>query len=100
LLMVADIFGSEKAAQVGLVNKVVAKDEVLAHAQKIAKKLSLKAPGAMIKSKALLKQSYAKDLEQRIVEEIGNFGTMLQSAEAKEALTAFVEKRAPDFSNF
>jgi len=100
LLMVADIFGSEKAAQVGLVNKVVAKDEVQVHAQKIAKKLSLKAPGAMIKSKALLKQGYAKDLEQRIVEEIGNFGTMLQSAEAKEALTAFVEKRAPDFSNF
>ena len=100
LLMVADIFSSDKAAQVGLVNKVVAADEVQAHGQKIAKKLSLKAPGAMIKAKALLKQSYAADLEVRMVEEIISFGEMLKSAEAKEALSAFMEKRAPDFSSF
>ncbi len=100
LLMVADIFSSAKAEKVGLVNKVVPSSEVLAHAQKIAKKLSLKAPGAMIKAKALLKQSYYGDLETRIIEEIESFGAMLQSAEAKEALSAFVEKRAPDFSEF
>ena len=100
LLMVADIFSSAKAEKVGLVNKVVPSAEVLAHAQKIAKKLSLKAPGAMLKAKALLKQSYYGDLETRMVEEIESFGTMLQSAEAKEALSAFVEKRAPDFSQY
>jgi len=100
LLMMADIFNSAKAEKVGLVNKVVPSADVLAHAQKIAKKLSLKAPGAMIKAKALLKQSYYGDLETRIIEEIKSFGAMLQSPEAKEALSAFVEKRAPDFSEF
>ncbi len=100
LLMLADVFGADKAAQVGLVNKVVATEDTLAQAQKVAKKLSLKAPGAMIKAKSLLKQSYAADLELRLVQEIESFGEMLKSDEAKEALTAFVEKRAPDFSAF
>ena len=48
----------------------------------------------------MLKQSYLADLEARMTEEIYSFRSLLDGPEAKEALTAFMEKRKPDFSKF
>ncbi len=100
LLLLADIFGAEKANKAGLLNEVVAADDVLPLAEKVAAKLAKKAPNAIRKTKAMLKQSYLSELEARLAEEIFNFRALLDGPEAKEALTAFMEKRAPDFSKF
>jgi len=100
LLLLADIFGAEKAQHVGLVNQVVAADEVMAHAQKIAAKMASKPPSAMRLTKAMLKQGYMEQLEKRLADEIYKFRELLDSPEAQEALTAFTERRKPDFSRF
>lgn len=100
LLMVADIFGAEKAKQAQLLNEIVAADQVLALAQKVAGKLARKAPSALRTTKAMLKKSYLAELEERITTEIHSFAKLLNSPEAKEALGAFMEKRKPDFSKF
>lgn len=100
LLMVADIFGAEKAKQAQLLNEIVAADQVMPLAQKIAGKLARKAPAAVQRTKAMLKQSYLAELEERITTEIHSFAELLNSPEAKEALGAFMEKRKPDFSKF
>lgn len=100
LLLLADIFGSDKAEKAGLLNEVVDAAEVLPMAEKVAGKLSIKAPNAIRKTKAMLKQSYLADLEARMAEEIYSFRSLLDGPEAKEALTAFMEKRKPDFSKF
>lgn len=100
LLLLADIFGSEKAEKAGLLNEVVESEAVLPLAQKVASKLAVKAPNAIRKTKAMLKQAYLSDLESRLAEEIYSFRDLLDGPEAKEALTAFMEKRKPDFSQF
>lgn len=100
LLMLADIFDSAKATQAGLLNEVVAAEDVLPLAQKVAGKLAAKAPSAVRTTKAMLKKSYLADLEIRITEEIHSFARLLEGPEAKEALNAFMEKRKPDFSQF
>lgn len=100
LLILADIFNAQKAEKAGLLNEIVAPDEVLPLALKVAGKLALKAPAAVRKTKAMLKQSYLKELEERVTTEIHSFADLLNGPEAKEALTAFMEKRAPDFSQF
>ncbi len=100
LLLLADIFGAEKAEKVGLVNAVVSADEVMPHAQKIAAKMASKAPSAMRLTKAMLKQGYMEQLEKRLADEIYKFRELLDSPEAQEALTAFSERRKPDFSQF
>jgi len=52
----------------------------------------------VIETKRLLKKSQAAEVTQRIAEEFGSFGRMLQAPAAREAIAAFTEKRRPDFS--
>ena len=83
-----------------MLNEIVAADQVMPLAQKVAGKLARKAPAAVQRTKAMLKQSYLAELEERITTEIHSFAELLNSPEAKEALGAFMEKRKPDFSKF
>jgi enoyl-CoA hydratase/carnithine racemase len=51
-------------------------------------------------TKELLKRATAQAVAERMEEERRLFADRLASPEAKEAVTAFLEKRAPDFSRF
>ena len=63
-----------------------------------ARKLAAKPAGALQASKRLLKRSFREQLKAAMKAENEEFSAQVQSADAKEALTAFLEKRAPDFS--
>ena len=65
-----------------------------------AEALAAKPPSALRTAKALMKAANADLLQETILTEIGHFGRMLRSPEAVEALTAFSERRKPDFSQF
>ncbi len=100
LLLLGEPFTAEQALNARLINAVLPDGEVLAHARKQALKLAQKPPAALRTSKMLLK-TWRKDfLREVIVKEAQHFGPMLHEPEAKEALTAFMEKRKPDFSRF
>ena len=51
-------------------------------------------------TKALLKDTGGVATQARMAEEAGHFATMLRAPEAREAMTAFFEKRKPDFRQF
>ena len=57
------------------------------------------APGAVKTAKMLINQP-PEDLQTRIEREGGLFAEQLRSEEFREAATAFMERRAPDFSKF
>ncbi len=57
-------------------------------------------PDSMRTTKALLKRSQQSVLADTFQAEFKEFGRMLQGPEAKEAMNAFMERRAPDFSAF
>ena len=98
-LLLGEPFMAEAALEVGLVNRVVPPTECNAMAQAQAKKLAAKPLTALIETKRLLKKGQAAPVLERMAEEGESFGRMLREPAAREAFTAFMAKRKPDFSN-
>jgi enoyl-CoA hydratase/carnithine racemase len=79
---------------------VVPVAELRAFAQGQAAKL-VALPAASIRTtKALMKRARTGAINDTMAAENERFGAMLLAPEAKEAFTAFFEKRKPDFSSF
>ncbi len=97
-LLLGDPFMAEAALEIGLVNRVVPPTECNAIAQTQARKLAAKPLSALVETKRLMKKGLQPALVERIGEEGQSFGRMLREPAAREAFTAFMEKRKPDFS--
>jgi enoyl-CoA hydratase/carnithine racemase len=98
LLLLCDSLDGARAHELGLVNAVLPAAELEAHAQQICARLARKAPSALRHTKALLRETQHATVLERIEQEGAIFGAQLRTPEAREAFTAFFEKRAPDFS--
>ena len=98
-LLLGEPFTAETALEIGLVNRIVPPSGVNALAQQQARKLANKPLPSLIETKRLMKKSNAPALAERMVEEGASFGRMLKEPAAREAFTAFMEKRKPDFSS-
>jgi enoyl-CoA hydratase/carnithine racemase len=99
LLLLGMPFGARRAAELGLVTRVVSDDRLLATAMETAQALAAKPAGALQASKRLLKRWSRERTESAVLEEIQEFGARVRSKEAREAITAFLEKRRPDSSH-
>jgi enoyl-CoA hydratase/carnithine racemase len=99
LLMLGEPFDAGAARDMGLINAVVPAVYLQEVVTAKAKELAAKPPGALRETKALLRAD-GKDISARIALEAAAFGHRLESAELKEAVAAFFEKRRPDFSKF
>jgi enoyl-CoA hydratase/carnithine racemase len=99
-LLLGEPFDARDAHAIGLVNRVVPAGELQAFAAAQAAKLVALPASSMRATKALIKGASAQEIAQRMTEEAEQFGKMLRSPEAREAMSAFFEKRKPDFSKF
>ncbi|NUU03281.1 enoyl-CoA hydratase [Herbaspirillum robiniae] len=99
-LLLGEAFGPDEALQMGIVNRVVSLDELLPLAQKQAARLAALPAASIRVTKQLMKKNRVAATEQQMAAEIEHFAQMLTAPEAKEAFTAFFEKRKPDFSRF
>jgi enoyl-CoA hydratase/carnithine racemase len=97
LILTGQSFDARRAAELGLVTRVVPNQELLATASDTAQKLAQKPLAALRACKRLLKQSTREQLEQAVRLENEEFSERVRSAEAKEAFAAFLEKRPPNF---
>ncbi len=97
-LLLGEPFMAEAALEVGLVNRVVPPSEAKALAQATARKLAAKPLSALMETKRLMKQGPQAQVLARMREEGESFRRMLGEPAAREAFTAFMEKRKPDFS--
>ncbi len=99
-LMLGEPFTAQEAYDMGIVSKVVPAADVLAFARAQAAKL-VALPAASIRTtKRLMTSGRKEELNTIIAKESKLFGEMLLAPEAKEAFTAFFEKRKPDFTKF
>jgi enoyl-CoA hydratase/carnithine racemase len=98
-LLLGEPFMAETALEIGLINRIVPPAEANALAQRQAQKLAAKPLSSLIETKRLMKKGHAASVAERIEEEGASFGRMLSEPAAREAFTAFMEKRRPDFSN-
>ena len=99
-LLLGEPFSASDAAQAGLVNCVLPNPQVFAHALNWATTLANKPPQALLGTRELMRRANQDATRNAISAEAGLFKRLLQSDEAKEAFSAFVEKRKPDFSRF
>jgi enoyl-CoA hydratase/carnithine racemase len=97
MLLLGEPFGAEAALAMGLINGVVPAEELEETAMAAARKLAAKPRGTLLKIKALMRAP-VRPLDEVFTREVAVFEECLKSSELKEAVAAFKEKRAPDFS--
>ena len=79
----------------GVANEALPSAQLRARARAVAETVAAKPPVAVAHTKALMRDAEA--IASRMGEEAVHFASQLRSPEAREAFTAFVEKRPPDF---
>jgi len=99
-LLLGEAFDAAEAHAMGIVNRVLTAEELLPFAQKQAAKLAALPASSVRVTKQLMKKNRVAATEAQMASEIEHFAKMLTAPEAKEAFTAFFEKRRPDFSKF
>jgi enoyl-CoA hydratase/carnithine racemase len=97
-LMLGEPFFAEAAMEVGLVNRVLPPTEVNGYANAQARKLASKPITSLMETKRLMKKGQHAAVLQQMADEGASFRQLLTAPAAKEAFTAFMEKRRPDFS--
>jgi len=93
LILLGRPFDARRALDLGFVTGVVSDDAVLPTARETAERLAKQPAGALQASKRLLKRSLREPLEAAAKAEAQEFTSRVRSAEAREAFTAFLEKR-------
>ena len=97
LLLTGDALEAQDAKAAGLVNKVVADEELMAEARALAGRLARQAPLAMAETKRLLNMDVDASLAESIREGGRGLSRMLETEDGKEGVAAFLEKRRPEF---
>jgi len=97
LILLGAPFDAKRAAELGFVTKIVSDQDLLRIATETARKLAIKPASALRASKRLLKQSFSEQTKAAIKAENEEFSVQVRFDDAREALTAFLEKRPPDF---
>ena len=98
LILLGQPFDAARAAELGLVTRVVPDKDLLATATQAAQQLAAKPAEALRTCKRLLKRSALGPIGEAMRVENESFAALLRSPDAKEALSAFLEKRKPDFT--
>ena len=98
LYLLGELFTAARAAELGVVTRVVPDQHLFTTAMETAQKLAAKPNGALQASKRLLKHGFIDQVKAAIKLEMEEFSKRVRSAEAKEAFSAFLEKRPPNFN--
>jgi len=98
LLQLGLPFAAKEALELGLVTRVVPDQRLLETATETAQKLAEKSAAALQASKRLMKKPWRDALVEAAKSENNEFSVRVRSADTKEAIAAFFEKRPPDFT--
>ncbi|MCC6962290.1 MAG: enoyl-CoA hydratase/isomerase family protein [candidate division Zixibacteria bacterium] len=98
LTVTARIIKADEALNIGLVEKVVPADQLLAEADKMAATILSKSPVAVSYAKELINRGMEVDLDNANAFEIQAFAALCATADKNEGLGAFLEKRDTKFS--
>ncbi len=100
MIFTCDAINAEEAYRIGLVNKVVAPEELMATAKAMAAKIISKGSYAVSIAKAAINNGYDMDIHNAVEMEANLFGVTCSTNDKKEGMTAFLEKRAADLTDF
>jgi enoyl-CoA hydratase len=97
LIFTGRVIGAEEAERHGLVNAVFEAGELLDRTMEVATLLASKSPAALAAAKTACNRALQGEHGPNLAAEAESFGELFASEDAKEGMTAFVEKREPNF---
>ncbi len=98
LLFTAELIDAKRAHAIGLVNRVVPAPDLEAETQKIAASVLQGAPTALASAKRLLAELWPTSVKEDHARALAHHMQARESAEAKEGVAAFLEKRPPKWA--
>lgn len=98
LIFTGDMIDAAEAYRIGLANKVVAAEDLLSVAREMATKIASKGPVAVRFAKEIVDSGLEMDLERAGRFEANLFGLCFATADQKEGMQAFLEKRPAKFT--
>jgi enoyl-CoA hydratase len=98
LVLTGRVVDADEALRIGLVNAVHEPEELMPKTLEVANALAAKAPLAHAAAKEAVNRSLAGDHDDNLAREADYFGELFSSEDAKEGMTAFVDKREPKFT--
>ena len=97
LLLGSELIDAERAREIGLVNRVVAKGDLMSEAQKFAHSVLQGAPGALAQTKHFIEDLWWRSVKEDIDLALKYHLQARESDEAREGIAAFNEKRSPNW---
>ena len=98
MFFLGESIGAAEAARLGIVNQVVAPEELQTETLRLAERLRAAPPIALAAAKHAVYRSEASDLEEMLRYETEAQLRCFESADGHEGVRAFLEKRAPKFT--
>jgi methylglutaconyl-CoA hydratase len=98
LLFTGDLINAERAREIGLVNRVVPREELEGETDRLVSSIRQNAPNALANTKKLIEELWSSSVQQDIERALRHHMEARESAEAKEGITAFLEKRPPNWT--
>ena len=99
LIMTGEMFDAKSGYEWGLVNKVVAPDQLMAETRKLAEMIASKSGFALRQAKAALRAAATMAEDAGLRFEQNTFGGLFASADKSEGMKAFLEKREPKWQH-
>ena len=100
LILTGRVVDADEALRIGLVNGVYEPGELLEKTLDVARTIASKGPLAISAAKAAINHALQGDHVENLEAEAEAFGELFSSTDAKEGMTAFVEKRDPRFAGW
>ena len=99
LVLSGAIISAEEALNFGLISKVVSLEDLERETSNIAKNIANKSLPILMLAKEAILRSFDSTLSEGMVNERRLFQTTFELEDRKEGMTAFLEKRLPEFKN-
>jgi methylglutaconyl-CoA hydratase len=97
LLLGSELIDAERAREIGLVNRVVPRDNLMSEAQKFADSVLQGAPEALAQTKKLIEGLWSSSVKEDVDLALKYHMKARESPEAREGIAAFNEKRPPNW---
>jgi methylglutaconyl-CoA hydratase len=98
LLLTGRIFDAQEAAHMGLVNEVVPADNLMSRARELAAQVMANSPSSLRATKKLLTEHARAELDAQIASAVRENAAIRTSADFREGISSFLEKRKPVWS--
>jgi enoyl-CoA hydratase/carnithine racemase len=98
LVLGCELIDAARAKEIGLVNRVVPRDQLISEAQKFADSVLQGAPNALAQTKRLIEELWSTSVKDDVDLALKHHMQARESAEAREGIAAFNEKRKPNWA--